>query len=62
MQDSLKLAMNVREVVAASGFSRSAIYAVFRDGRLLRRKNGKRSVVLVSDLKAFLENLPKAEV
>ncbi|MBM3566045.1 MAG: DNA-binding protein [Alphaproteobacteria bacterium] len=42
-----------------SGRSRTAIYLAAKAGQLVLRKNGGRTVVLVSDLKSWLENLPK---
>jgi len=54
-----KLALSVAEAVQVSGRSRTAIYLAAKAGQLVLRKNGGRTVVLVSDLKSWLENLPK---
>ncbi len=40
------------------GGSRSAVYRAIKAGKLKARKNGRRTVILVSDLTRFLETLP----
>lgn len=55
-----KLAATISESVEISGLSRSAIYRAAKEGKLTLRKNGKRSIILVSELQAFLQSLPSA--
>ncbi|MEQ1943506.1 helix-turn-helix domain-containing protein [Mesorhizobium sp. VNQ89] len=55
-----KLAATISESVEMSGLSRSAIYRAARDGKLTLRKNGKRSLILISELQDFLKSLPAA--
>ena len=55
-----KLAATINEAVEISGLSRTAIYRAAREGKLPLRKNGKRTVVIVSELQAFLQSLPAA--
>jgi hypothetical protein len=55
-----KLAATISEAVEISGLSRSAIYLAAREGKLTLRKNGKRSLILVSELQTFLQSLPRA--
>lgn len=50
--------MTVPEAVNASGMSRSAIYLALKRGDLQARKAGRRTLIAVSDLEAFLANLP----
>lgn len=52
------MAITVDDAVKASGQSRSALYEDIRDGKLVARKRGTRTVILVADLKAYLEALP----
>jgi hypothetical protein len=56
-----KLAYTVPEAVAASGQSRTSIYAAFKSGALIGRKRGARTIVLAADLRAWLESLPRLE-
>ena len=45
--------------LAQRGLGRSKIYQAIREGELVARKIGKRTVVLDDDLKRYLEHLPK---
>jgi predicted site-specific integrase-resolvase len=55
-----KIAVSVEEAVEISGISRSGLYKLFRAGKLTPRKNGKRTLLLVTELSALIENLPVA--
>lgn len=52
------LAATIDKSTEISGLSRSAIYRAARMGKLTIRKNGSRSLILVSELRAFLQSLP----
>ena len=54
-----KLGMTINELIAASGLGRTSIYGQIRDGRLVARKCGKRTIILPSDAKAWLQGLPR---
>lgn len=56
------LAATIDKSTEITGLSRSAIYRAARQGRLTIRKNGTRSLILVSELQAFLESLPASAV
>ena len=53
-----QLMISVPEAVNASGMSRSAIYLALKRGDLQARKAGRRTLIAVADLEAFLANLP----
>lgn len=55
-------AFSISQAVQASGgaLSRTGLYKAAKLGQLTIRKNSKRSFVLASDLKMFLESLPTA--
>lgn len=55
------ISMNIAQAVEMSGLSRSALYKLFKAGKITPRKNGKRTLVLVSELQSYVESLPKAE-
>ena len=55
-----KIAATISETVEMSGMSRSAIYRAIKENKIPKRKNGGRTLILVSDLEAFLQNLPTA--
>lgn len=54
-----KLAVTIYEAGALTGLSRSTIYKLFNEGKLTPRKAGKRTLILVTELEAFIEGLPK---
>lgn len=55
-----KLAVTIPVAVEMTGISRPSIYKLFAEGRLTRRKYGKRSLILVEDLEQFIRSLPVA--
>ena len=52
-----KLTVTIPEACAMTGLGRSTIYRLFDDGKLKRRKVGKRSLILMSDLREYIESL-----
>jgi hypothetical protein len=56
--DTHKLAFTMKEAVGASGLSRSLLYLAIARGALRARKCGARTLILDSDLRKFLRNLP----
>ena len=56
-----RAAYSIAEVIALSGLGRDTIYKAIHQGQLKARKLGRRTVVLASDLQAFLESLPVME-
>ncbi|CAN7565107.1 helix-turn-helix domain-containing protein [Aminobacter sp. LjRoot7] len=57
-----KLSVTIPEAVTMTGISRTSLYKLFADGTLVRRKHGKRSLILVEDLERVIRALPTAEV
>jgi excisionase family DNA binding protein len=55
-----KLAVTIPEAVELSGLGRSTLYKMFREGRLRPRKAGKRTLIVLEDLKRLVESLPVA--
>jgi excisionase family DNA binding protein len=53
-----KLSVTIPEAVAMTGIGRSSLYRLFAEGKLTPRKSGKRTLVLFSDLKRYVESLP----
>ena len=52
----------MEEAAAVSAVGRTRMYAAVKDGKLKARKFGRRTVILATDLQAFLESLPDKEV
>ena len=50
---------NIPEVMARVGVGRDKLYRLIREGKLPARKLGRKTLILRSDLEAFLESLPK---
>ena len=53
-----RAAYSVNEVCALSGLGRDSVYLAIREGRLIARKYGKRTIITDPDLMAFLNGLP----
>ena len=56
-----KVAYTVREFAAASGISRTQLFAYIRLRRLKARRCGKKLLILAEDAAEFLQNLPERE-
>ena len=52
-------AYNIPEVMARVGVGRDKLYRLIREGKLPARKLGRKTLILRSDLEAFLEALPR---
>ena len=52
------IALTIAEVCAASRIGRTRIYEAIRAGELRARKHGRRTLVLIDDLRRWLESLP----
>jgi hypothetical protein len=59
--NSMALAYSIPDAVAASGLGRTRLYSAIKTGDLRTRKFGRRTIILVDDLKSFLEALPTSE-
>lgn len=53
-----KLAVTLPEATALSGIGRTSLYKLFSQGKLTPRKAGKRTLILVRELQAYVESLP----
>lgn len=53
------ISVDIARAVNISGISRSGLYKLFKAGKITPRKNGKRTLVLVSELQSYVESLPK---
>lgn len=52
-----KITCTIPEATAISGLGRTFIYGLFSQGKLRKLKAGKRTLIMVSDLQAYLESL-----
>lgn len=52
------LLVSIPYAVKASGMSRSALYAALKRGDLTARKAGRRTLIALPDLEAYLASLP----
>ena len=53
----MKISLSIQEVSEITGFGRTKIYEAINSGDLKARKFGKRTIVLMDDLKEFMSNL-----
>ena len=51
-------AFSIREVMARTGIGRNRIYKLIRDGNLVAKKLGTKTVIVATDLQTFLDSLP----
>lgn len=56
---SSRIAYTIPEACKAAGLGRTSIYKLIKAGQLPYRKHGTRTLILESDLRAFLEGLPQ---
>ncbi len=55
---SQKMAFSVDEAARRADTCRDKIYGAINAGKLRARKNGRRTLILASDLEAYLNDLP----
>ena len=53
-------ALTIPETCAESRIGRTKLYEAIREGQLVARKFGKKTIILRSDLRRFLSALPSA--
>jgi len=53
-----KMALSVDEASRRADTCRDKIYGAINAGKLRARKNGRRTLILASDLEAYLNDLP----
>ena len=55
------IAVSVETASKIANIGRTKLYALIGDGSLPARKCGRRTLILVSDLQALLQTLPRIE-
>lgn len=53
-------AYSITETCGLTGLGRDTVYAAIRDGHLVARKLGRRTLITDDDLRVFLAGLPRA--
>ena len=56
----MEFAVSIIEAARRAGVGRSSIYEAVNRGELRLKKSGRRSLILVDDLKAWVNGLPDA--
>ena len=57
----MEISISIVEAARRAGVGRSSIYEAINRGELPIRKCGRRSLVLVRDLKSWIESLPSLQ-
>jgi hypothetical protein len=57
-----KRAFNVRGFCTEYGFCRDGAYKAIREGKLVARKYGRRTVITAQDAENFIASLPRLEL
>jgi excisionase family DNA binding protein len=60
IQHGPRAAHSIAETCALTGLGRDSIYTAIRDGHLVARKLGRRTLITDDDLRQFLAGLPCA--
>ncbi len=55
----IPIALTIPDAVRLSGCSRSSLYVALKRGDLTARKAGRRTLIPMSELQAYLASLPK---
>jgi excisionase family DNA binding protein len=61
MTNSIKIAVSADEAADAAGIGRTQIFEEIRQKRLVARKIGRRTIIALDDLKAWMNSLPEAK-
>jgi len=56
-----RIAVTIPQALEMSGLGRTTLYEIFKTGKLQPRKQGKRTLILVRELEAYLQSLPSSE-
>jgi excisionase family DNA binding protein len=57
--DYFRRALGVAEAAKAAGVGRTTLFEAIRKGEITARKVGRRTIITVDDLDAWLNSLPK---
>lgn len=58
MKSNEKIAYSPEEACEVAGFRKTTLYEEIKAGRLKARKLGKKTLILHTDLRSYLEDLP----
>ena len=57
-----KICVSIDEACELTGLSRNSVYRRINEGSLTAKKATGRTLIMMDDLKAYLENLPPVEL
>jgi excisionase family DNA binding protein len=58
IENASTTAFTIAQVMARVGLGRDSVYRAIREGQLPAKKFGKRTLIVGTDLEAFLKSLP----
>lgn len=53
-----KIAVTIREATMLSGLGKTTIFDLLKREKLTRRKAGRKTLILLAELQAYVESLP----
>ena len=62
MPEIEQLAMSIDEAARRAGVGRDKIYTAVKEGKLVARKAGRRTLVTTDALRRFIDNLPTLQL
>jgi excisionase family DNA binding protein len=60
IMEEIKRALSVEEAAKAAGVGRTLLFEEIRKGNITARKVGRRTIITIDDLDAWLKSLPKS--
>ena len=54
----MRITVTIPDAVKATGMSRTSIYQALKRGELVAKKAGRRTLISVADLEAYVASLP----
>lgn len=58
--DTLPYSASIKEAIRLTGLSKTKLYALLAEGKLQGKKHGRRTLVMMDGVRAYVDALPRA--